>query len=148
MGAALQQLVLKIPQSTNPPPTSILPFQLPQWRCNRHAQSHGESRNVRGAAVQHGGPPNKQSKHGDRWGQNGDSMGTPNQLGSKDVPKKALVTKHLVKLRRILGEMHDYAKRKKQSNKEKNWRSQKKAAEPNIHIGDYVLAAGCDRPQV
>ena len=63
----------------------------------------------------------------------------------KDVPKKALVTKHLVKLRRILDEMHDYAKRKKQSNKEKNWRSQKKAAEPNIHIGDYVLAAVIDR---
>ena len=41
--------------------------------------------------------------------------------------------------------MHDYAKRKKQSNKEKNWRSQKKAAEPNIHIGDYVLAAVIDR---
>ena len=41
--------------------------------------------------------------------------------------------------------MHDYAMRKKQSNKEKKWRSQKKAAEPNIHIGDYVLAAVIDR---
>ena len=63
----------------------------------------------------------------------------------KDVPKKTLVTKHLAKIRRILDEMHDYAKRKKRSNREKNWRSQKNAAEPNIHIGDYVLAAVIDR---
>ena len=37
----------------------------------------------------------------------------------KDVPKKALVTKHLAKIRRTLDEMHDYAKRKKRSNRDK-----------------------------
>mgnify|MGYP006903327031 CR=1 FL=1 len=66
--------------TTSLPPS--FPFQPPLWCCNRHAQSHGESRDVPGAAVQHGEPPNKQSRHGDKWGRHGDGMGTEKERGS------------------------------------------------------------------
>ena len=65
-----------------PPTLPPFPFQPPMWCCNRHAQSHGESRDVPGAAVQHGEPPNKQNRHGDKWGRHGDGMGTGKELGS------------------------------------------------------------------
>ena len=71
--------------TTSIPPS--FPFQPPLWCCNRHAQSHGECRDVPGAAVQHGEPPNKQSRHGDKWGRHGDGMGTEKERGSVSAPR-------------------------------------------------------------
>ena len=59
----------------------------------------------------------------------------------KRAPKVDLVKKHLEKIRRVFKEMHDYVKRKKVLSRERNWRSQKRTAEPNIHVGDFVMSA-------
>ena len=59
----------------------------------------------------------------------------------KRTPKIEMVTKHLEKIRRVFKEMHEYVKRKKVSSRQRNWRSQKRTADPNIHVGDFVMAA-------
>ena len=58
----------------------------------------------------------------------------------KRTPKVEMVAKHLEKIRRVFKEMHEYVKRKKVSSRQRNWRSQKRTADPNIHVGDFVMA--------
>ena len=57
------------------------------------------------------------------------------------ITKLERVRVHMEKLRRALAAMHDRVRRKKQSNRKRNWASQKASREPAIHVGDFVMAA-------